>query len=112
MCVRKRSADSSPGTIEASNPRRRQSGDTNEPSRGFDESVTFIRQASVRSHLDTAGLTETLSCGGAEETPLLAARAAVAILKGGQRGAGGAVGLGGTGAGLAGRMAAWKGHRC
>lgn len=40
--------------------------------------------------------------------PLLAARPAVAALQGGQRGAGGAVGLGRTGASLAGRVACWE----
>jgi len=40
-----------------------------------------------------------------EEEPLWAAGPAVAALQGGQRGAGGAVGLGGTGAGPAGRVA-------
>lgn len=56
----------------------------------------------------TGQLTQTLSAGCVQETPVLAARPAVAALWRRQRGAGDAVGLGGAAAGQTGRVACWE----
>lgn len=76
------------------------------------DTVAAPKHNTRRQHTSThaqARLTEALSGGGVEEKSVLAARPAVAALQGGQRGAGGAVGLGGAGAGLTGRVACWEG---